>query len=317
MHSNNFIDMTGWVMKEHGVPESRLTVIKLEETKNWKPMWRCICSCKDHNEIVACGANLRNGNTLSCGCLQKEKTIKSKLTHGDARKRKQNRLYKIWSDMKERCSNSNNNAYKDYGGRGIIVCNEWEQSYEVFKEWAINNGYKSNLTIDRINVNGNYEPENCRWVTNKIQQNNRRNNRYIKYNGETKTLSEWAEYMGVNVHTLCSRINQQGMPIDEALTVDVNFLKIKIEYNEEIHTINEWAEITGINPKLIYQRIYRNKWDIQDALFKKVRDNEKIIEFNGESHNIKEWSEISGIKAGTIAYRLRKNWPIEKIFKTK
>lgn len=314
MHASNFIDMTGWVMAEHGVPNSRLTVIGLDQIKNGVAMWKCTCSCEGHNEVIVRGSNLKNGNTLSCGCLFLENLKQRQLVHGDSERGKQSRLYKIWADMKQRCLNPNNTAYKNYGGRGIKVYDKWIESYEVFKKWALENGYTDSLTIERINVNGDYEPLNCTWVTMKEQQNNRRNNRIITYNGETHTLAQWAEKTGISKRILWERIFVKKMDIKDVFAIDIPFSTKKIEYNGKICSLSELAQRVGIKEKLLYNRIYQRGWSVEKALSTPVRPQEKIIEFNGEKHNIKEWSQITGIRAGTIARRLRQNWSLDKVF---
>lgn len=118
-------------------------------------------------------------------------------------------LYTVWSDMLSRCRNQNHKQYKDYGGRGIIVCEEWKD-FPTFREWAFATGYvdgdnREKCTIDRIDVNGNYEPSNCRWANRKVQMNNRRVNVLLTYNGETKTLAQWAEALGICYSTITSR----------------------------------------------------------------------------------------------------------------
>ena len=315
MHSNNFIDMTGWIMSEHGVPDSRIKVLyNAGKDKHGAYMWMCKCLCGSDRIWKVSGGNLRSGHVISCGCLQKEIMSKVKTRHGDSHK---NRLYTIWCGMKSRCFNKNNSAYMNYGGRGISMCEEWIESYADFKNWAINNGYNDSLTIERINVDGNYEPNNCKWATWKEQGNNTRRNDFIEYNGEKHTITEWAEKIGVLPSTLWARINKYNMSIDEALNLDINLLNKSIEYNGENHTLCEWSEITGINKKTLYNRIYLYGWDVSIALSTPTSCREKIIKFNGESHNIQEWSKIFGIKAGTIAYRLRENWPLEKVFSAK
>lgn len=138
---------------------------------------------------------------------------KGNYIHGLSR----DRLYGVWSTMKSRCSNPKNRKFYRYGGRGITVCEEW-QTFEPFYEWAMANGYSDNLSIDRIDNNGNYCPENCRWATNQEQANNTSKTIKIEFNGETKTLSEWADSIGINRECLWKRIYLRNWPIVKALT---------------------------------------------------------------------------------------------------
>lgn len=221
-------DMTGWVMKEHGVPDSLLTVVCRAEDHittggNRYTQWLCNCECG--NQVVSRTAYIKSGNTKSCGCLtslRAKQHIKilnqQQITHNNSN----DRLYGIWINMKHRCNNINDPRYDDYGGRGISICDEWVHSYENFRDWSISNGYSEYLSIDRIDVNGNYEPSNCRWATNKEQQNNMRSNRFLTYNGETHTISEWAEITGINKSTISKRINRSSWPIERALTTTIN-----------------------------------------------------------------------------------------------
>lgn len=128
------------------------------------------------------------------------------------------RIYSIYKGMKDRCRYKTNDNYERYGGRGIRVCEEWLADYMNFYNWAINNGYKEGLTLDRIDSNKNYEPDNCRWATYKEQANNTRRNNFITYNGETHTLTEWAEKLGIKRSTLTTRIHRQHWNIEKALT---------------------------------------------------------------------------------------------------
>lgn len=178
-----------------------------------KPLWACKCDCGGMAYVSR--QDLLRGHTTSCGCYrletQKDPTNKHH-THG----MKKTRLYRIYNGMKNRCYNTKGREYPWYGGRGIILADEWlgENGFIHFKEWAFANGYQENLTIDRINVNGNYAPDNCRWVNWKVQENNRRNNVLVTINGTTKTFSEWCEFYGVPYGRAKSRY-QKGFTIED------------------------------------------------------------------------------------------------------
>lgn len=138
------------------------------------------------------------------------------LTHGQ----RNTRLYHIWTSMKQRCCNPNHKYYDLYGGRGISVCEEWLQ-FEPFYEWAKSNGYNDKLTIDRKDNNKGYSPENCRWTTQKVQCNNRRNNVMLTCNGKTQTLTQWSEELGIGIDTLWRRMNVYGWDVEKTLTEKV------------------------------------------------------------------------------------------------
>lgn len=178
------------------------------------PNGKCKCVCECGNEVIALHRDVKRGHTKSCGCLQRERAKKAKTKHGESSS--DNRLYTIWKGIKARCCNSNNPAYKNYGARGIQVCKEWLHDFTPFKEWALKNGYDDKLTLDRINNDGNYEPLNCRWVTRKEQCRNKRNNHFVEYNGERKTISEWSEELGIE-RTTITRWLKRGIGMQQLI----------------------------------------------------------------------------------------------------
>ena len=137
------------------------------------------------------------------------------ITHGLSK----TNLYSRWIDMKKRCYYINDKRHKNYGGRGIILCDEWKYNFLSFYKWAINNGFKKELSIDRINNDGNYEPSNCRWVTMKIQQRNTSRNHVLTAFGKTKTIAEWAEQFGLTQSLIKDRINKLHWDVEKAITI--------------------------------------------------------------------------------------------------
>ena len=150
-----FVDKTG---QKYG----KLTVLGLSNTKTKTGHLRWQCQCECGSVCIIAGSDLSTGRTKSCGCIRKNATRERAMKHGKSR---HYRLYQTWQNMKKRCLNSKNPEYRNYGGRGITICSEWVGSFETFEAWALKNGYKNNLTIDRINVDGNYCPDNCQWLT--------------------------------------------------------------------------------------------------------------------------------------------------------
>lgn len=176
----------------------KLLVVSEAGRKRKEVQWLCKCDCG--NTTLVSGYYLRKGHTKSCGCLVPEKTKEANTRHGMFG----TRLYKTYYNMKNRCTNPNYYLFSHYGGRGITLCPEWDGSngFQNFYSWAINAGYREGLSIDRINNDKGYSPDNCRWVTMKEQQNNRSNNRLITVENITMTLAEWADEVNICYGTL-------------------------------------------------------------------------------------------------------------------
>jgi len=207
----------GKIIDETGNTYGRLKVVEIAK-KDQFAYWLCKCSCE--NWSIVKGRDLRLKKTKSCGCLSKEQSNKIcgwNKTHGESKNNP--RLYRIWKAMRNRCNNKNNPSFHRYGGRGIKVCKEWDE-YEAFKNWAIDNDYGDGLSIDRINNNGNYTPDNCKWSTPLEQANNTRQNKNLTFRGKTKTLSEWARELNLNYDALKKRI-LEGWDTERALTTPI------------------------------------------------------------------------------------------------
>lgn len=197
----------------------RLNVIEEyhQRAKNGARLWMCICSCGRNIPVEVTTDRLKSGKTRSCGCLQSERAAESNRKRAKWRATDRGtRLHRIWKGMIARTTYRSQEAYKNYGGRGITVCDEWRNSFEAFYNWAMVNGYRDDLTIDRIDTNGNYYPENCEWVTRKAQNNNQRSNIVIDFNGVEHTAAQWAEIMGVSYGCIYKRI-RRGKPKEEIL----------------------------------------------------------------------------------------------------
>lgn len=195
----------------------RLTVIERAGRKMYSgrdmPAWHCKCECG--NDVLVCRQELRDKK--SCGCLKLDVLRARSTKHGECVGR-HSRLYRIYRNMLSRCSNPKSAEYKNYGGRGVSVCDEWVNNPESFFAWAKSSGYSDDLTLDRIDVSKDYSPDNCRFVDMTAQANNTTRNHRITYNGETLTMSEWARKSGIPYSTLRSRVNLLGWDVGRALT---------------------------------------------------------------------------------------------------
>lgn len=209
----------GCIRRKHSVlvgeKYGRLTVLSLDY-KIVKDHLKVpvLCDCGTRKLVGV--SEMATGKTKSCGCIGVEMLVDMSRTHGGDK----TPLYSVWHTMKNRCLNPSTDSFENYGGRGIKICAEWMEDFAAFRSWAEGSGYKAGLQIDREAVNGNYEPGNCRWVTPKVQGNNRRNNVLLTAFGETKTMSQWADdpRCAVGYTTLKERVGRQAWPHAAAIS---------------------------------------------------------------------------------------------------
>ena len=213
-----------------GKKYNMLTVIgfdkKIYNSRQQAWRWRVRCDCG--NETIVSPSKLFSGATKSCGCMKVDRcktyTEKYRTIHGG----RHERLYAIWHGMKERCYTRTNKDYKNYGERGIAICDEWKNDYAAFREWAKLNGYKDGLTIERKDYNADYCPENCTWITLAEQTRNKRNNVKVQYGGKTWVLSELCAEKGLKYITIYGRIFHSGWPIERAIEEPIQPRKKKL-----------------------------------------------------------------------------------------
>lgn len=273
--------------------------------------WICLCQCG--NVVVRAHFNLLRKviKDQSCGCTRQEPSSHGNFTHGG----RQRPEYVTWCGMKQRCSNPNRIGYADYGGRGITVCERWRESFEDF---YVDMGPRPSTkhSLHRIDNDGNYEPGNVVWADRKTQANARRSSRLLTFNGETKTISQWSESIGVEAYVISLRL-QYGWSVDDALTMPLGEGPTKkpmfLEYMGERKQLAEWARKTGISRTAIMLRIRRG-WTVEQALTLPVGPGlpiPRMLTHNGITQSILGWSKTTGIRDVTIRARLKMGWPIE------
>ena len=189
-----------------------------KNSKHGRKYYFCECQCKDRTIKSVREDSLTSQKSMSCGCYNREKVSEATSKHSLS----DSNLYDVWVNMKQRCLNKNNPNYKNYGGRGITVCDEWINDFIKFKEWSIENGYEKGLNLDRKDNNKGYYPENCRFITYIENQNNKRTNTYIEFDNEVHTIADWAKKIDMNPRTLVTRLDTLNWSIEKALTTPVN-----------------------------------------------------------------------------------------------
>lgn len=228
----------------------KLTAVAKKDVRGSHVYWLCECECG--NTKIVRGSHLTNGHVRSCGCIPRYRT------HGGTK----TRLYNIWASMKERCLNPNVPGYKNYGGRGITICDEWRNGFEIFQKWALENGYKDTLSLERVQNDGPYSPANCRWATRKEQANNTRKNRKWMHNGEEKTVPQLSRESGLAQGTIRSRL-AKGWSVERAIAPlkfespkkkSVDIAKLKV-LQESGLTVNEICQKLGVSAPTYYRTL--------------------------------------------------------------
>jgi hypothetical protein len=205
-------------MIQAGMKFNFLTAIGFSHRTRQGNYWVFLCDCG--TKITALRNIIMSGKNKSCGCYKRSRIVVESTKHGDAKRGKRERLHSIWYNMIRRCGDTKNTRYADYGGRGIKVCDQW-LVYLPFKEWALANSYNDSLTIERIDNEGMYEPNNCKWILFDLQGANKRNSRLLSFSGKTQHAAAWAKEYGIPYKTFHRRL-QLGWGIEETLRTRIN-----------------------------------------------------------------------------------------------
>lgn len=254
-----------------GMRFGRMVVVSYSEPIFYQDKCECLCDCGRRKRVYI--KSLTSGKTSSCGCLAIERTRQFHTIHGESIKNNKSPEYRTWSGILSRCLNKSNPGYKRYGGRGIIVCERWMDSFSNF---LLDMGRKPiGCSIDRIDNDGNYEPSNCRWSNSKEQSNNTSANHIIEFNGTKKTIQQWAEYYGMNHYTLRRRI-RENWPIEKCFAEPIRSDSLihrgkKYEFESLSLTIVQWSKKTGISLSVLKYRLSKQKLSLSEVLALPVR----------------------------------------------
>lgn len=238
----------------------RYVIIKeVDQDKHGNRRMLCRCDCGVEKEVLLNA--LLSGVSKSCGCFQKEVVSEANIKHGFYKER----LYRVWAGMKDRCNNPNNSRYKNYGGRGIKVCKEWEEDYVAFRTFMLENGYDENApygqcTIDRIDNDGDYCPENCRIIDNRQQQINKPSTRKYEYHGKMLTIDEALEGKNITRSGVIWRL-KKGWTLQDAIDTPLKKVKTYKVGNKD-YTLNELAEKLGVTSNILYGRLLYNPLEV-------------------------------------------------------
>lgn len=225
------------------------------------------------------------------------------------------RLNSIYNGMKQRCYNKKGVNYSYYGGRGVTICEEWLNSFDSFYNWAINNGYEEDLTIDRIDNDKGYTPNNCKWSSKSEQCFNRSMSVKLTLDGRTMYMTEWASELGIGIKTLSWRY-RKGWSDKEILTTPKDSNKKKLTFNGETHSMSEWGRILGIQVSTLSARL-RSGWSVEETLSKRQDDREVKLTYENETKTISEWAKYLDVPKSRLNGRYKYGWTDEEIIEGK
>lgn len=294
----------------------RWTVIcKAGKNKYNLQYWLCRCECGHEQAVIQ--HSLTRG--LSAGCVHcaRKRLSTCRITHGGS----YTKLYSVWGNMVQRCTNPKSTWFHQYGGRGIVVCQAWR----TFVNFRADMGDPpEGLSLDRIDTNGNYScgkcedcltngwPANCRWATDLVQLTNKRNIRRVEYDGKQWTLNSLARHVGISSGCLWSRLVAQGWDVTKAVTEPVLSHKTLIEYNGVKFTFPELETFSGIASETLRERLFRG-WSIKDAVEKPLGVRKRTLTFNGETHTLVQWAKKVGLSVTAVYDRYNRGMKPEQI----
>lgn len=255
-----------------GMKFGKWTVLEMRGRRGSSRYWLCRCECGTEREVAS--GHLLDGSSSSCGCTRKEHA--GMRTHGESR----TRLYHTWKAIRGRCNNPNIRSYKDYGARGITVCEEWSD-YLTFKDWALQNGYNDTLSIERIDVNKGYCPENCCWIPMNEQSKNRRNTYLSKLSSEDAAIVKQALADGFDRNLIWYRITKMNMSASDAVA-DKDYRFRYITCRGKTQSMSDWAREVGLNPATLKERLDNFGWPLEEALRRPA--NRSFRHKRGELH---------------------------------